>query len=747
MGAHWVLAIIVNINVVASGDWTPGQGRALIFLLDSLSEPTAAVAINQAGQLIRRWLRDVLQVLMGRNRQENAFQIIKIPETAQQPNGSDCGLYVHHHLRTFLAVSNPERIIRHYTRVMTKKKGAIFSSNGTNPDHVTRLRDPSFPPRATIFANDNQLVPFETTDPWDLEAHRDDKSNTLIPITPLLDAARQLRYTRHGSKESYEALVAEWEGELNRIMNPHLFDAAIGQEKNHRQLDRDVRLFLAVEVAKYRKAFPGPRSSASSETKAHKDRVFDAAFDVFPDLAPQNRVFKTQEAQVAYVPQFDIYFRGRLSACAKKDTNGLVYASKRISRLEDMFIAATKRKKTALDMWLGSLDSEDSLWQEFESQEHKLIDEWVAANPDGNLNDNRLQLERAAKRKVFEEECKKNPALYDEAKAAAAESKTKSGTVTAADRAKNTFDALGFLGYAISRITDLAEISVTVIAFADCGETLPNAYVNQYGYPRGQALVDNSEGSAWSKSINPLISDFVTRISAQGQNAGVRFGELLPKVERSALETLLSDESAPEPRQIELTPYNWDGERSRKRAKAYFETNIRKIRGLNSVMWKAITKNTKPYLQGLPDILFYETGQFDRDSTTGEIKAHPIAFRNPSEWDDAELFRWEDHIAKSEAGKLPADQTLAFVDSSGQHYYSCSALGKSPNDDPKPTPATNSSSTAPTNEDAPEDFTDQMNEFQPADDSVVSDSGDATDFMTAEERRDEDQERTNGTRR
>ncbi|KIO27390.1 hypothetical protein M407DRAFT_7288 [Tulasnella calospora MUT 4182] len=94
MGAHWALAIIVNLNGVAAADWTPAQDQAIIFLLDSLSGPTAAEAIDHAGHAIRRWLRDALQVLMGHYRPENAFQIISVPETAQQPNGSDCGLAV-----------------------------------------------------------------------------------------------------------------------------------------------------------------------------------------------------------------------------------------------------------------------------------------------------------------------------------------------------------------------------------------------------------------------------------------------------------------------------------------------------------------------------------------------------------------------------------------------------------------------------------------------------------------------------
>ncbi|KAG8899884.1 hypothetical protein FRC00_000742 [Tulasnella sp. 408] len=114
MGCHWAVALVVNLNRVAAGDWVPSQQPTSIFLLDSLSGSAAAAALMRAGRDIRRWLRDILQVLWGCVRSNDAFQIIHIDETAQQPNGSDCGLYVHHHLRTFLAVSNPERIILHY---------------------------------------------------------------------------------------------------------------------------------------------------------------------------------------------------------------------------------------------------------------------------------------------------------------------------------------------------------------------------------------------------------------------------------------------------------------------------------------------------------------------------------------------------------------------------------------------------------------------------------------------------------
>ncbi|KAG8911480.1 hypothetical protein FRC01_005689, partial [Tulasnella sp. 417] len=613
-----------------------------------------------------------------------------------------------------------------------KKKNVIASANGTNPNHVTRLRDPLLEPRKLIFNNKDQLIPFETTDPWDEEAYSEDHSNTLIPVTPLLDAARQLRHTRHGGEEGYKALVAGWEGELKGLLNRHLFDAAIGVEKAHRQLDRDAWLFLAVEVAKYRKMFRGAENSSSNETKAYKDRVFKAAFDLFPDLAPQNRVFKTPEAQVAYTSQYDTYFRGRVSACDKRD--GTPYSSKRLSQLEDMFLAATNRSKTTLDAWLGSLDAKSDLWSQFEQKEEELTTEWLEANPDGDLNSNRLQLERTAKRKVFEEECKKDPKLYDKAKDAAKDLKAKSKNVTAAEKVDATFDALAFLSYTIARITDRADISVTVIAIADCGDASPNAYINQYGYPRGQALADKSPDSMWSKNVTPLISDFVKRISAPGQNTSVRFGEVLPKVEALALETPPGDEFEPESQEIKLVPYDWKAERSTKRAKAYFDANLRKLRGLTgNIMWRSITKNTSVYLHGLPDIVWYATDQFDIDAMTGKINPHPISFRNPSGWDDGELLKWEDHIAKSEQGKLPADQTFAFVDGSGRRYYACSALGKSPSDDTGDATATTNKASTAVDEEGLEDFTDQMAQVQPIDDGDMSDPGGAADLVNEEE--------------
>ncbi|KIO27391.1 hypothetical protein M407DRAFT_7289 [Tulasnella calospora MUT 4182] len=621
-------------------------------------------------------------------------------------------------------------------QIVTKKKGVIFSSNGTNPGHVTRLRNPSLSPRALVFNDKNQLVPFEITDPWDHEALPEDKSNTLIPITPLLDAARQLRYIRHGGEEEYKALMTRLEGELKGLLSRHLFDAAIGMEKAHRQLDRDARLFLAVEVAKYRKKFRGEETSASNETKAYKDRVFEAAFDRFPDLAPQNRVFKTPEAQVAYKSQHDIYFRGHLSACDKKD--GKPYSSKRISQLEEMFLEATKRRKTALDAWLGTLEAEDDLWKQFEQKELELTDQWLKANPNGDLGDNRLQLERAAKRGVFKEKCKKDPELYDRAKNAAKDLKANSGNVTAAQKAEDNLDALAFLNYVIARITDRADLSVTVIAVIDCGDASPNAYINEYGYPRGQALVDKSEGSDWNKNVNPLISDFVKRISAPGQNTTLRFGEVLPKVEGLALERQPGEESEPESHEMKLVPYNWDAERSVKRAKTYFDTNLRKLRGLTGhIMWKSITKNPKLYLHGLPDIVLYETNQFDRDGTTGKIIPHPITFRNPSDWDEGEFWKWEDHISKSEAGELPVDQAFAFVDASGRRYYACSALGKSPIDDVGDAAATANTVNAAVEEEAVEDFTDQMAQVQPIDDGDMSDSGGDADMVSEEEARKE----------
>lgn len=63
----------------------------------------------------------------------------------------------------------------------------------------------------------------------------------------------------------------------------------------------------------------------------------------------------------------------------------------------------------------------------------ELTERWVKKNPNGNLDDNRLQLQQASKQAVFNEECKKDPTLYDKAKAIARDMKTASETFTAGD--------------------------------------------------------------------------------------------------------------------------------------------------------------------------------------------------------------------------------------------------------------------------------------------------------------------------
>lgn len=180
---------------------------------------------------------------------------------------------------------------------VAKKKGGAVTSNSA---HASRLRDPSLPARCRTFGKHNKPKPFSTTDPWDRDAHSQDTSNTLIPVTPLLDAARELRHSRHGGQQKYEELTAGLEKELKKRIDSRLIEAAVGLEKSGRQLDRHARLFLAVELAKYRVVFRGEGAADSKESKAFKNRIFDALFDTFPDLAPDNRVFKSEAAEVAY---------------------------------------------------------------------------------------------------------------------------------------------------------------------------------------------------------------------------------------------------------------------------------------------------------------------------------------------------------------------------------------------------------------------------------------------------------------
>lgn len=349
---------------------------------------------------------------------------------------------------------HPCRLTDLSTTTVVRKKNVVVSANSTNPNHVTRLRNPSLQPRDRQFGPDGQAIPFSITDPWDSEAELTDKSTTLIPVTPLLDVARQLRITRHGGEVQYSTLVSGWEADVKGLMDPRLVDAAVGVEKSNRQLDRDVRLFFAIEVAKYRQTFRGVDTTGNTETKTFKARVINQAFDLFPDLAPENRVFKTEEAERVYRPvsnprtsckiwltnlapqQYDVYFRGRLTLCDKKEKElqGPGVTSKRVTKLEEILLAATKRRKTVLDAWLGTLEPDAEEWKTIREKETELISEWVREHPGGNLEDNRLHLDRAAKRAIFESECKKNPNLYDQAKEAADELKAKSATISASSK-------------------------------------------------------------------------------------------------------------------------------------------------------------------------------------------------------------------------------------------------------------------------------------------------------------------------
>ncbi|KAG9040409.1 hypothetical protein FS837_000683 [Tulasnella sp. UAMH 9824] len=523
-----------------------------------------------------------------------------------------------------------------------------------------------------------------------------------------MDAARQLRHDRHGTQDKYEQLVKGWEDGLKSLMDRRLIEAAIGLEKSGRQLDRHARLFLAVELAKYRQKFRGPEALDSKESKAAKDRVLAALFDTFPDLAPDNRIFKSQGAEAAYEKQLDIYFRGRLQLCDKKEKEfqGSGIISRQCKILDEVLLASSKRRKTALNAWLSTLESDANEWELFEQREAEFTELWLEANPNGNLADNRLQLERAAKRAVFNDECRKDPKLYDRAKKLAHEKKVASQTFSGGSKTENALDGAAVMSYIAARVSDLTELSITIIMAGELEvEGKATVYVQQYGFPRGQALVDKSPNSTWSKTVDPMIADFVSRISPE--STGVHFAEVVPNLDTSALDSPLEDEVSQDQSQIQLTPFDWEAESSKKRAKAYFETNICNLRSISNVMWKTITGKPERYLLGLPDVVFYATGHYDVDPATGKIKPHPIKFTNPDDWTENDVMIWEDHIAKSEDGLLPADQTLAFVDRSGRVHYACSATDKTPLDDEFPVALTNSAPIHEAQDDA-EDFTDQI---------------------------------------
>ncbi|KAG8932304.1 hypothetical protein FRC01_014617 [Tulasnella sp. 417] len=523
-----------------------------------------------------------------------------------------------------------------------KKKGGAVTSNSA---HASRLRNPALPARCRTFGKGGKPKPFSATTPWYRDAHNHDTSDTLIPITPLLDAARDLRHARHGSQQSYEEFATGLEKELKKQMDSRLIEAAVGLEKGGRQLDRDARLFLAVELAKYRQKFRGDDAADSKESKAFKNRALDALFDNFPDLAPDNRVFKTEAAEAKYREQYDIYFRGRLQLCDKreKDLNGAGVISRRSATLDQVLLAGTKRRKTALNAWLSTLKPDADEWDRMAQRQAELIERWTEKNPNGNLRDNQLQLERAAKQAVFKEECQKDPTLYDRAKSIAQGMKTASESLSAGDKADYSLDGAATIGYFASTVSQHTELCIALIVIGEFEEGKPNAYM----------------------------------ISHNG-STDIHFDEVVPNIEASALDTPLGKQAPPDQSEVQLTAYDWSGEPSKERAKAYFETNICKLRSISHVMWKKITGNPDLYLLGLPDIVFSETGRYDVDVETGEIIHHPMKFTNPEEWTDSEVVIWENHIRKSEAGLLAANQTLAFVDRNKRAYHACSAVGKVP---------------------------------------------------------------------
>ncbi|KAG8937604.1 hypothetical protein FRC00_003553 [Tulasnella sp. 408] len=493
-----------------------------------------------------------------------------------------------------------------------------------------------------------------------------------------MDAARQLRHRRHGTQEKYEELVKGWEDELKSLLDRCLIEAAVGLEKTGRQLDRHARLFLAVELAKYRQKFRGSETMDSKESKAVKDLILAALFDTFPDLAPENRVFKSQDAEAVYE---------KLCDKKEKDFQGSGTISRQCKILEQILLATSKRRKTALNAWLSTLDSNAKEWELFEQREAEFTEVWLEANPNGCLADNRLQLERAAKRNVFNEACRNDPTLYDRSKALAREKKAASQTLSAGSKTENALEGVAVISYFAERISDLTELSITVII-------------------AGELEV---EGKATVYVISP-------------QSTEIHYGEAVPNIEASALDNPLGKEPQQEEPEVKLTAYDWECESSKKRAKAYFETNICNLRSISNVMWKTITGKPERYLLGLPDLVFYATGHYDVDPATGKIIPHPIKFTNPDDWTEHDVMVWEDHIAKSEDGLLPADQTLAFVDRGGRVHYACSANEKTPLEDGSPLVLTSTAPVHETQDDA-EDYTNEIAAVQAMDEDDYSNNG------------------------
>ncbi|KIO20919.1 hypothetical protein M407DRAFT_29474 [Tulasnella calospora MUT 4182] len=113
LGDHWSLAIVADPFNLLPSNRVNGTRPTYIYTLDSLQNNGASQ--NRARRAIRSWLTFAVKYFLDVQIRGKDIKEFPIEDTAVQPNGVDCGPYVHHHLDTFFQTGNPQKIREHFT--------------------------------------------------------------------------------------------------------------------------------------------------------------------------------------------------------------------------------------------------------------------------------------------------------------------------------------------------------------------------------------------------------------------------------------------------------------------------------------------------------------------------------------------------------------------------------------------------------------------------------------------------------
>ncbi|KAG8930346.1 gamma-tubulin [Tulasnella sp. 417] len=562
-------------------------------------------------------------------------------------------------------------------RVGKKKANRDESSSDEEDDqpvekttHLSRLRDIGLPRRIREFDKDGKPVAWPINEPWDGEAAKDDHVGCgLIPSPKLSTSARSLRHNHHGGVEEYSAKIKAIQEELNAAPENGLLSEAIGTSRRRKKLDQDARIVIAIEVLKYRRRFPkmDTKYLQTSYTE-YKGPMWKRVAAMLPDLDPENRVFSNPNAERRWWPELDQYFRGRVQACDVSEKKGKTFS--RNCKLEALLTGAHDRPRAPCELWAEK--ATDQEWARIRERTEKLTKEWRDRHPDGRLEDNRLQLSQAAKRQVFEELSKADASFLPRWEKEASQTTP----MTESDKTKYRSASVALISYLASRIADLADVSLTFIITGDFGAGIPNAYVKQYGYPKGEALADLTPGSDWQTNVTPLIADFLHRI--QGHNETVRFGEVVPNIDTEPLDNPGGSEPEADGPEIKLVPYDLQIKDKKRRLEEYITKNLPQtsdvVRGLNIAPWTTITKKPEQYLHGIPDAHFYIHGHRSTDPKTKKNLDVPAEFMCPKHMANSTLEIYDQHITLSQRGKLPLHEQFGFVGSDKKIYYASQAV-------------------------------------------------------------------------